>query len=141
MKELAVNGNDLMEEGIPKGTEVGRILGLMLEDVLQNPEHNDKNYLIRHYTGKMELVGEFAKDPDSAADGGTYYTFFIRNGESVDVKVKPDGAYLVLQCAEDGFEVYDPEKGTESGVRNLIKREKRMLEKEVNKLQKTGAGG
>lgn len=141
LKELAVNGNDLMEEGIPKGTEIGRILGLMLEDVLQNPEHNDKNYLIRHYTGKMELVGEFAKDPDSAADGGTYYTFFIRNGESVDVKVKPDGAYLVLQCAEDGFEVYDPEKGTESGVRNLIKREKRMLEKEVNKLQKTGAGG
>ena len=54
LRNLAVNGSDLIELGIKPGREVGAILAQMLEDVLNVPEHNDKEYLVKrfaHFTG------------------------------------------------------------------------------------------
>ena len=46
LKNLAVNGKDLIGLGIPTGREIGEILNALLEDVLQNPENNEREYLL-----------------------------------------------------------------------------------------------
>ncbi len=46
LKMLAVNGNDLIKKGIKPGKELGDILSAMLEDVLEEPSHNVKEYLL-----------------------------------------------------------------------------------------------
>lgn len=46
LKELAVNGRDLMECGIESGTEIGKTLNGLLELVLKNPEMNTKEKLL-----------------------------------------------------------------------------------------------
>ena len=48
LKELAVNGKDLMEMGIKPGKEIGRILAECLDWVLDEPERNRKELLIEH---------------------------------------------------------------------------------------------
>ena len=45
LRDLAVNGSDLLDLGIREGREVGDILAQMFEEVLNVPEHNDKEYL------------------------------------------------------------------------------------------------
>lgn len=47
MKELAVNGRDLTEIGIPTGKIMGEILRTLLEQVLEEPSHNTKEQLLR----------------------------------------------------------------------------------------------
>lgn len=49
LKDLAVNGSDIIAAGVRPGREVGSILAQMLEDVLNVPEHNDKGYLMGRY--------------------------------------------------------------------------------------------
>ncbi|WP_024866029.1 CCA tRNA nucleotidyltransferase [Butyrivibrio sp. FCS014] len=46
IKDLAVNGGDLKEAGIKPGPEMGRILKAMLSDVLEEPSHNTREYLL-----------------------------------------------------------------------------------------------
>ena len=46
LRELAVNGSDLIETGVKPGREVGNILARMFEEVLNVPEHNNKEYLL-----------------------------------------------------------------------------------------------
>ncbi|MCQ2597963.1 MAG: HD domain-containing protein [Treponema sp.] len=46
LKDLAVNGKDLMEAGIPAGKRLGVILNQLFEAVLEDPEMNDKGKLI-----------------------------------------------------------------------------------------------
>jgi tRNA nucleotidyltransferase (CCA-adding enzyme) len=43
--QLAINGNDLLEVGIPAGPQVGRILNLLTEAVVENPELNTPDAL------------------------------------------------------------------------------------------------
>lgn len=45
LKELALTGKDLMELGVPQGKQVGTLLNRLLEDVLENPAHNTREYL------------------------------------------------------------------------------------------------
>ena len=47
LKTLAVNGSDLIAEGITKGKQIGVILNLLLEEVLEEPEKNNKEYLLK----------------------------------------------------------------------------------------------
>ena len=47
MKELAVNGRDLITEGIRPGREMGEILDKLLEEVLEMPERNTKEMLLK----------------------------------------------------------------------------------------------
>ncbi|MDO5131475.1 MAG: CCA tRNA nucleotidyltransferase [Eubacteriales bacterium] len=49
LRDLAVKGDDLMAAGVPEGKEVGRILRKMLQDVLDEPAHNNRDYLLRKY--------------------------------------------------------------------------------------------
>ena len=49
LKDLAVSGKDLIEKGIPSGPAIGEILNKMLEEVIENPEANDKEYLLNKY--------------------------------------------------------------------------------------------
>lgn len=48
LKELAVGGRDLLEKGMKPGKEIGEILQRMLMDVLEDPAHNKKEYLLNH---------------------------------------------------------------------------------------------
>ena len=47
LKDLAVNGEDLMEIGIPKGPELGKILSQLLDMVIDYPTLNDRETLLR----------------------------------------------------------------------------------------------
>ena len=46
LKKLAVNGRDLMELGIKPGKKIGQILQKLLEEVLEEPDKNKKEYLL-----------------------------------------------------------------------------------------------
>lgn len=46
LKELAVNGSDLIALGIPQGQELGQALKALLEIVLEDPSKNTKDYLL-----------------------------------------------------------------------------------------------
>lgn len=49
LRDMAVTGQDLMDAGIPRGPEVGRVLGSMFEEVLREPAHNERAYLMERY--------------------------------------------------------------------------------------------
>lgn len=46
LKDLAIDGKDLIMAGVKQGKEVGMILNLLLDFVLENPESNNKNILL-----------------------------------------------------------------------------------------------
>ncbi len=50
LKTLAVKGADLIAAGIKPGPALGGILQKMLEDVIEEPVHNDREYLMSHLT-------------------------------------------------------------------------------------------
>ncbi len=47
LKDLKVNGQDLIAEGIPKGKEVGFVLSELLKMTIDDPSMNDKENLLR----------------------------------------------------------------------------------------------
>ena len=49
LKDLAVNGSDLISAGMEPGKEIGKVLADMLEDVISDPSHNNKEYLMAAY--------------------------------------------------------------------------------------------
>lgn len=46
IRQLSVSGKDLIASGIEPGPRIGVILDALLEDVVENPEHNNKEYLM-----------------------------------------------------------------------------------------------
>lgn len=54
LKELAVSGSDLIAAGMKPGKGIGEVLRIMLEDVLETPEHNEKQYLLEKYRNMVE---------------------------------------------------------------------------------------
>lgn len=48
IKDLAINGKDLMALGLGQGEHIGKLLNQLLEIVLENPEDNTKEQLIKH---------------------------------------------------------------------------------------------
>ena len=54
IKELALTGKDLMDSGVDPGPGLGRILDLMFEDVLDDPSHNTKEWLLSRIGHYME---------------------------------------------------------------------------------------
>ena len=46
LKELAVTGKDIIELGVPQGKQLGAVLQILLEEVLENPQHNTRDYLL-----------------------------------------------------------------------------------------------
>lgn len=59
LKDLAINGNDLKNEDIvPCGPEMGRILSLLLDEVIEMPSLNRREYLIRR---AKELASRYSQ--------------------------------------------------------------------------------
>ena len=58
LKNLAVKGKDLIDLGIAPGKTLGNILSAMLMDVIEHPEHNTKEYLLK----PERLREEYMKD-------------------------------------------------------------------------------
>lgn len=54
LKNLAVNGKDLIELGFPKGPALGVELGRLLDRVLENPELNDREVLLNLAREELE---------------------------------------------------------------------------------------
>lgn len=48
LKELAVTGKDLIAAGMKPGKEIGETLNELLELVIESPEHNTKEELLKH---------------------------------------------------------------------------------------------
>lgn len=48
-KDLAVSGKDLIQMGMPQGPGIGKVLARMLDDVIDTPEHNNREYLLETY--------------------------------------------------------------------------------------------
>lgn len=46
LKTLAVTGKDIIEAGVEKGPKVGEVLSTLLEEVLDDPAKNNKEYLL-----------------------------------------------------------------------------------------------
>lgn len=49
LKELAVSGKDLIAAGMKPGKELGVVLKLMLEDVVEEPARNEKTVLLKRW--------------------------------------------------------------------------------------------
>jgi tRNA nucleotidyltransferase (CCA-adding enzyme) len=58
IKDLSINGNDLIKLGVPEGKKIGNILNYLLEEVLENPELNNYRQLI-------SLVNYYLKNADN----------------------------------------------------------------------------
>lgn len=54
LKTLCITGSDLIALGMRPGREVGALLGELFEEVLEDPEHNDRVYLIERAKRKLE---------------------------------------------------------------------------------------
>lgn len=54
LKNLQVTGKDLIAAGMDPGKKIGEILNQMLEDVLEIPEHNEREYLLKTYGNSAE---------------------------------------------------------------------------------------
>ena len=54
LKNLQVTGKDLIAAGMKPGKKIGEILNQMLEDVLETPEHNEREYLLKTYGNRAE---------------------------------------------------------------------------------------
>jgi hypothetical protein len=63
LKDLAVDGHDVMEEaGLSPGPLVGSILEELLEEVLDEPEKNTREYL-------LERIAELGGTDDNSQEG------------------------------------------------------------------------
>lgn len=54
IKDLAINGNDLEKAGIPPSPEMGRILGKLLDEVLEEITENSKNALLERVNDMLK---------------------------------------------------------------------------------------
>ena len=54
LKNLQVTGKDLIAAGMEPEKKIGEILNQMLEDVLETPEHNEREYLLKTYGNSAE---------------------------------------------------------------------------------------
>ena len=46
------NNRDLINAGMQAGPALGEVLDQMLKDVIEEPEHNNKEYLLKQYVSK-----------------------------------------------------------------------------------------
>ena len=58
LKELKINGKDLIAIGMKPGKEMGEILGSLLSEVLENPSLNERDTLLRMTKEMLEVHNE-----------------------------------------------------------------------------------
>jgi tRNA nucleotidyltransferase (CCA-adding enzyme) len=64
LKELKITGQDVLQAGLKPGPEVGEVLKLALEDVLEEPGHNNREYLLNLV--RTEIAARSVNDPQTA---------------------------------------------------------------------------
>lgn len=57
IKDLAINGNDLILAGFPKGVQIGRTLAYLLDTVLDDPKQNNREQLLTIAKNFQSTVG------------------------------------------------------------------------------------
>ena len=55
IKELKINGKDLMDMGVPQGKEIGQILSWLLDQVLEDPQLNQRETLMQMAEEKRDV--------------------------------------------------------------------------------------
>jgi tRNA nucleotidyltransferase (CCA-adding enzyme) len=60
-KMLKINGNDILNLGVPQGPRVGWILKALLEEVIDDPKKNDRDYLLKRAKELKDLPDEELK--------------------------------------------------------------------------------
>jgi hypothetical protein len=55
LKDLAINGNDLLALGVPADETMSKILLKLLDEVVENPELNTKDYLLESAINLQQL--------------------------------------------------------------------------------------
>ena len=56
LKDLAVNGEDMMSLGVPAGPGIGKLLHAALDLVLDNPYLNTREYLMNYLKNRKNLI-------------------------------------------------------------------------------------
>ena len=54
IKDLHINGKDLINMGVPQGERIGGILGTLLDEVVDNPEFNNRDYLVKRVKDMLQ---------------------------------------------------------------------------------------
>jgi poly(A) polymerase/tRNA nucleotidyltransferase (CCA-adding enzyme) len=60
-KMLKISGNDILNLGVPQGPRIGWILKALLEEVIDDPEKNDRDYLLQRAQELKDLPDEELK--------------------------------------------------------------------------------
>jgi poly(A) polymerase/tRNA nucleotidyltransferase (CCA-adding enzyme) len=60
-KMLKINGNDILNLGVPQGPRVGWILKALLEEVIDDPNKNERDYLLKRAQELKDLPDEELK--------------------------------------------------------------------------------
>lgn len=47
IKDLKINGKDLIAMGLPQSNKIGLILKTLFDEVVEEPEKNDRDYLLK----------------------------------------------------------------------------------------------
>jgi tRNA nucleotidyltransferase (CCA-adding enzyme) len=53
VKDLAINGRDLLDIGVPPGPQMGQILNSLVDQIIETPEINNKEDLLTLARGMM----------------------------------------------------------------------------------------
>lgn len=56
LRDLAVNGDDLKRMGIPEGPQIGRMLNILFEKVMDETLKNDRDELLRYAREHQEII-------------------------------------------------------------------------------------
>ena len=87
---LKINGRDIMEiAGLEPGPKIGYILHALLEEVLDEPKKNNKNYLIQRVKelaalsdNELEKLGKSAKEKKESLEeeevGKIYQKYWVK---------------------------------------------------------------
>ncbi len=63
--DLVISGEDLVQIGVEKGPQMGAILNQLLEEVLDEPAQNNREYLLMKAKGTLEKTSPLANGSDN----------------------------------------------------------------------------
>ena len=113
LKSLAVTGRDLIDAGVEPGPKLGEILNNMLTDVLEEPKHNTREYLLSNLVKMMVVFFVFtflfACKPENPAvnnpveDPVEEASIFVYSDTCVVTSVAKSGQSITFQNLETGL--------------------------------------
>lgn len=101
LKQLAINGNDLLELGIPQGKDIGKILNVLLNEVVEGNLKNTKEVLLS--SSIIDVYKESVVDTISESDERKDVCIYIdTSGDKLHVKgvFEPREPYYNLTISE-----------------------------------------